>query len=107
MRVSLEHRVTEEDWIRSKFDELNLMDAKRLQAVNHMHAYQRKMARAFSKRVKSRGLKKGDMVVKMIRCLVKDPRCKFRPNWSGPFIIREPSPRRCGLANGLRWESVL
>ena len=41
--------MSEEDWIRSRFDELNLMDEKRLKAINHMHAYQRKMARAFSK----------------------------------------------------------
>ena len=29
------------------------------------------------------------MVLKVIRELIRDPRGKFRPNWSGPDIIRE------------------
>ena len=29
------------------------------------------------------------MVLKVIRGLIRDPREKFRPNWSGPYFIRE------------------
>ena len=29
------------------------------------------------------------MVLKVIRGLIKDPKEKFRPNWSGPYFIRE------------------
>ena len=31
----------------------------------------------------------GDLVLKVIRGLIKDPRGKFRPNWRGPYFIRE------------------
>ena len=31
----------------------------------------------------------GDMVLKEIQAPVHDPRGKFKPNWSGPFIIKE------------------
>ena len=47
------------------------------------------MALAFKKRVKPRPLKRGDLVLRVLRGLVTDLRGKFRPNWSGPYIIRE------------------
>ena len=47
------------------------------------------MARAFKKRVKPRPLRIGNLVLKVIRGLIKDPRGKFRPNWGGPYFIRE------------------
>ena len=52
-------------------------------------AYQRKMTRAFGKRVKPRKFQKGDLVLKVLRGLIIDPRGKFRPNWSGPYVIRD------------------
>ena len=74
------------------FDQLNLLDERRLRAADHVRAYQRKMARAFKKRVKPRPLLIGDLVQKVIRGLIRDPRGKFRPNWSGPYFIRELTP---------------
>ena len=43
-----------------------------------MHAYQRTMVHAFRKRVKPRKFKKGDLVLKVLRGLISDPRGKFR-----------------------------
>ncbi|KAL6311826.1 hypothetical protein AAG906_025786 [Vitis piasezkii] len=51
------------------------------------------MARAFKKRVRPRPLHVGDLVLKVIRGLIRDPRGKFRPNWSGPYFIRELTQR--------------
>ncbi|KAL6335485.1 hypothetical protein AAG906_029728 [Vitis piasezkii] len=50
------------------------------------------MAR-FQKRVKPAPLHVGDLVLKVIRGLIRDPRGKFRPNWSGPYFIRELTPK--------------
>ena len=36
-----------------------------------------------------RPLQRDDSVLKVIRGLIKDPRGKFRPNWSGPYFIKE------------------
>ena len=55
------------------------------------------MACAFKKRVKPRLLQRGDLVLKVIRGLIRDPRRKFRPNWSKPYFIRELTP------NGAAW----
>ncbi|RVW27325.1 hypothetical protein CK203_110321 [Vitis vinifera] len=41
-----------DDWAQARFDQLNLLDERRLRAADHVRAYQRKMARAFKKRVK-------------------------------------------------------
>ena len=41
------------------------------------------------KRVKPRRFKKGDLVLKVLRGLINDPKGKFRPIWSGPYVIRD------------------
>ena len=63
-----------------------------MRAANHVQAYQRKMAHAFRKQVKPRPLQKGDLVLRILKGLVRDPRWKFRPSWSGPYVIRELTP---------------
>ena len=89
LRVALEQQISETKWAHARFDQLNLLDEKRLKAADHVQAYQRKMDRAFRKRVKPRPLQKGDLVLRILKGLVRDPRGKFRPSWSGPYIIRE------------------
>ncbi|RVW13147.1 hypothetical protein CK203_104974 [Vitis vinifera] len=51
------------------------------------------MARAFKKRVKPKLLQKGELVLKVIRGLIRDPREKFKPNWSRPYFIMELTPK--------------
>ncbi|RVW82093.1 hypothetical protein CK203_052514 [Vitis vinifera] len=41
------------------------------------------------KRVKPRPLHNGDLVLRILRGLVGDPRGKSGPSWSGPYVIRE------------------
>ena len=68
---------------------MNLLDENRLRATDHMHAYQKKMVRSFRKRVKPRKFQKGDLVLRVLRELISDPRGKFKPSRSGPYVIRE------------------
>ena len=46
------------------------------------------MARHFNKKVKIRNIKVGDLVLKAFRKNVLDLRGKFRPYWSGPYIVK-------------------
>ena len=62
----------------SPYDQLSLLDERRLRATDYVQAYQRKMTRAFRKRVKPRKFQKGDLVLKVLRGLISDPRGKFR-----------------------------
>ena len=50
------------------------------------------MAGVFRKRVKPRPLHKVNLVLRIVRGLVGDPRGKFRPSWSGPYVVRELTP---------------
>ena len=36
-----------------------------------------------------RPLQRGDLVLRVLKGLVTNPRGNFKPNWSGPYIIRE------------------
>ncbi|KAL7263615.1 hypothetical protein ACSBR1_001722 [Camellia fascicularis] len=65
-----------------------LFDERRLKALYHVQGCQRRIAKAFNKKVKSRNLKEGDLVLKDNRAPIHDPRFKFRPNWTGPYIIK-------------------
>ena len=65
-----------------------LFDERRLKALYHVQGYQRRIARAFNKKVKSRNLMKGDLVLKDNRAPIHDPSGKFKPNWTGPYIIK-------------------
>ena len=58
LRVALEYQISETEWAQSRYDQLNLLDERRLRAANHVQAYQRKMTRAFRKRLSLGSLKK-------------------------------------------------
>ena len=38
---------------------------------------------------KPRKFQKGDLVFKVLKGLISDPRGKFRPSWSGSYVIRD------------------
>lgn len=80
LRIMVECQIAEADWQQSRFEELILFDERRLKALYHIQGYQRRIAKAFNKKVKFRNLKEGDMVLKDNRAPIHDPRGKFRPN---------------------------
>ena len=87
--VALEQPIYEIEWAQARFDQPNLLDERRLRVVDHVQAYQRKMTHAFKKRVKPRPLQKGDLVLRILKGLIGDLKGKFRPSWSGPYVIQE------------------
>lgn len=88
LRVMAECDVSEAEWLSSRFEELMLFNERRLKALYHVQGYQRRIARAFNRKVKTKNLVEGDMVLKDIRAPAFDPRGKFRPKWVGPYIIK-------------------
>ena len=80
LRVALKHQISKTEWAQSRYDQLILLDERGLRAVDHVQAYQRKMTRAFGKRVKNRIFQIGDLVLKVLRRLITYPRGKFRPS---------------------------
>ena len=82
----MESEIFEADWLQSSYDQLCMLDEKRLKALYHV--YQRRLRKAFDKKVRTRDLKLGDLVLKEIRNLVQDTNGKFKQYWASPYIIK-------------------
>ena len=52
--------------MRERYEELALIDEEKMKAQYHAQGYQKRIARAFNRKVKLRNLKEGDLV---LRCL--------------------------------------
>ena len=89
LRVLVETKVLEEDWAKTRYEQLALIDEKRARAHYHAQRYQKRIARAFNKKVKPRNLKEGNLVLKVPRDETFDTIGKIKSRWSGPFIIKK------------------
>ena len=69
--------------------QLTLLDEKRMKAMYHSQLYQKRIARAYNKKIKPGKIKEGDLVLKLIRPIMTDPRGKFKPNWEGPYLVKK------------------
>ena len=78
LRTVLESEILEADWLQSRYDQLCMLDENRLKALYHIQGYQRRFRKAFDKKVRTRDLKLGDLVLKEIRAPVYDANGKFK-----------------------------
>ncbi|KAA3478347.1 RNA-directed DNA polymerase (Reverse transcriptase), Ribonuclease H [Gossypium australe] len=89
LRVLAEIKLDEAEWTQSRYDQLNLIEEKRLKALRHGQMYQRRMIRAYNKKVHPREFYEGDLVLKKILPIQKDFRGKWMPNWEGPYVVKK------------------
>ena len=88
LRIMKDTGLSEDDWIQTRLDQLNLIDEKRLTAVCNVQAYQKRMIKAFNKKVRRHVYQVGDLVIKRIILPQSDPRGKWTPTYEGPFVIK-------------------
>ena len=67
----------ESEWAQTRYDQLNLIEGKRLKAMSHGHLYQQRMKNAFDKKVHLRKFHEGDLVLKKMSHSIKDNRGKW------------------------------
>jgi len=89
LRILVEFELKESKWAQVRFDQLNLIEGKRLIAMSHGRLYQRRVKNAFDKKVRSRKFSKGDLVLKKVSQALKDNRGKWAPNYECPFIVKK------------------
>ena len=89
LRVLMEMKLEEAEWVQARYDQLNLIDEKRLTAACHGQLYQRRMKKAFEKKVRPREFEEGELVLRKILPIQTDPRGKWTPNYEGPFIVKK------------------
>nr|XP_027120500.1 uncharacterized protein K02A2.6-like [Coffea arabica] len=92
LRILMEVKLDEADWIKQRHEQLSLIDEKRLNAICHGQCYQKRMARAYNKKVMVRLFKEGDKVLKRILPVQEEAKGKFAPNWQGPFVVKKMLP---------------
>ncbi|KAA3481967.1 RNA-directed DNA polymerase (Reverse transcriptase), Ribonuclease H [Gossypium australe] len=65
------------------------MIKKRLRAIRHGQMYQKRMMRAYDKKVQPREFHEGDLVLKRILPIQKDYKGKWMLNWEGPYVVKK------------------
>ena len=68
---------------------LTLLDEKRIKAMYHSQLYQKRIAWAYNRKIKLEKVKEGDLVLKLTRPIMTDPRGKFKPNWEVPYLVKK------------------
>ncbi|XP_070036981.1 uncharacterized protein [Nicotiana tomentosiformis] len=93
LRIIVEADIEDEEWVKTRLEQLTMIDEKRMAAVCHGQLYQQRMARAYNKKVRPRKLEVGQLVLRRILPHYEEAKGKFAPNWKGPYIIRRVLPK--------------
>ncbi|XP_049381375.1 uncharacterized protein LOC125845933 [Solanum stenotomum] len=89
LRIIVEAEIEDTKWVKTRLEQLTLIDEKGLTAVCFGQLYQQRTARACNKKVHPRQFEVGQLVLKRILPHQEDAKGKFAPNWQGPYLIKE------------------
>jgi hypothetical protein len=64
LRVLMDLELEEAEWAKMRYEQLNLISVKRIAAICHQQLYQKRMAKAYDKKVRPRVFQEGDLVLK-------------------------------------------
>ena len=76
LRILRELYLEEAEWIHARYEQLNLIEEKRMKAICHGQLYQKRMMRAHNKNIRPRQFQEGELVLKWIPQNRQDPREK-------------------------------
>ena len=93
MRVLIESELEEVEWAKVRYEHLNMISEKRLAAICHHQLYQRRMAKAYDRKVRPREFKEGDLVLRKLLPLPSEDRSKWAPNYKGPYVVKKAFSR--------------
>ncbi|XP_071902658.1 uncharacterized protein [Coffea arabica] len=85
LRILMEAKLEEADWIKQRHEQLTSIDERRFNAICHGQCYQKRVARAYNKKVHRRAFEEGDKVLKRILPMQDEAKGKFAPNWNLTF----------------------
>ncbi|XP_070017868.1 uncharacterized protein [Nicotiana sylvestris] len=94
LQIIVEAEIEDCEWVKTRLEQLTLIDEKRMATVCHGQLYQQRMARAYNKKVRPRNFEVGKLVLRCILPYHQEAKGKFAPNWKGPYIIRKLLPKR-------------
>ncbi|XP_059288823.1 uncharacterized protein LOC132042238 [Lycium ferocissimum] len=89
LKIIQQAELNDAEWVRNRYDQLAMIDEKRMLAVSHGHLYRQRMSRAFNKRVRAQLFQIGQLVLKRVFPHQEEYKGKFAPNWQGPYMVRK------------------
>ncbi|PHT46008.1 hypothetical protein CQW23_15166 [Capsicum baccatum] len=92
LRVAVEAEIDEDQWVKTRLEQLSFIDEKRLASVCHGQLYQKRMTRTYNKKVRRRHFEVGQLVLRHILPHQIEDKGKFSPNWHGPFMVKKVLP---------------
>ncbi|KAF3615407.1 hypothetical protein FXO37_35515 [Capsicum annuum] len=92
LRVIVEVEIDDDKWVKTRLEHLSLIEEKKLTSVCHGQLYQRRMDRAYNKKVRPRNFEVGQLVLRRILPHQVKAKGKFSPNWQGPFVVKKVLP---------------
>ncbi|XP_070014088.1 uncharacterized protein [Nicotiana sylvestris] len=72
-----EAEIDDDEWVKTRLEKISLIDEKRLAAVCHGQLYQKRMARAYNKKVRPQKFEVGQQVLKHIIPYQAEAKGKF------------------------------
>ncbi|XP_059292147.1 uncharacterized protein LOC132045578 [Lycium ferocissimum] len=84
-----EAKLNDAEWVRNRYEQLAMIDEKRMVEMCHGQLYRQRMSRAFNKRVRARLFQIRQLVLKRVFPDQEDYKGKFAPNWKGPYMVRK------------------
>ena len=75
LRILREVDLKEAEWVQARYEQLNLIEEKRMKAICHGQLYQKRMMRAHDKKIRPRQFQEGELVLKQI------PQKSAKPSW--------------------------
>ena len=79
----------EAEWVQARYELLDLIEEKRMKAICHGQLYQKRMMRAYDKKIRPRQFQEGELVLKRILQNRQDLRGKWSPNWEWPYVVKK------------------
>lgn len=73
LRILTYVKLDEAEWVQARFNQLNLIDEKRLETICYGQLYQKHIKKARNKKVLPRNLEVGDLILRKIMPIQTDP----------------------------------
>ncbi|XP_070017182.1 uncharacterized protein [Nicotiana sylvestris] len=93
LRIIIKAEIEDNEWVKTRLEQLTLINEKRMAVVCHRQLYQQRMTCAYNKKVRPRKFEMGKLVLRRILPHHKEAKGKLAPNWKGPYIVRKLLPK--------------
>nr|XP_009797763.1 PREDICTED: uncharacterized protein LOC104244133 [Nicotiana sylvestris] len=91
--IIVEAEIEDDEWVKTRLEQLTMIDEKRMATICQGQLYQQRMIRAYIKKVLPRKFEVGKLVLRRILPHHEEEKGKFSPNRKSPYIIKRVLPR--------------